>query len=142
MKFYKVMWIPNSKEIIWNMEREEQMPLDFYIYDVLKGKMDILNWSEKYELKYKNWLDDINHDIYDINNVLHIETIKTIQTINNSKLLKNKDKLYYWFDVDRDLNDNYEWIESPISNSKLQKFNSYPSINRNISNEDHMVFPD
>jgi len=141
MKFYKVMWVPNSVELVWDMEKEEEMPLGFYIYDLLNSKMDMLSWSKKFELKYKNWLNDIDHDIYDISSTLHAEVIKTIRTINDSKLLKSNDKLYYWFDVDRDTNDNYEWVKSPISKSTLQQLTSFPAINRNISEKDYMVFP-
>ena len=133
------MW-DGSDNIIWNMENEEPIPVNNLIYNILKNYLDYNTWSCFYLKAYKEWLNGYNSNIYDLNFSLNKQVIELLPSLNK-KLIKYNISIYYWFDVDRDLYENFTWEVSPITKKKLTTLKNMHINNSLICEDSFMVFP-
>ena len=139
MEYYKVMWVPNSN-VIWNMKTEEIDERSEEYQDIINSYFDLNQWKLEYKNAYDDWLKNDNNTIHDVDSDL-IKRIRAVIGIINEKL-KDQSHLFYWYDIDRDKNEDYQWRLSPISGIKLYNLGEeYPNINKLVSFEDSLCFP-
>ena len=135
---YKLMFAGNEKKIIWDMLSEKEISLNDKIYQDLNEEIDLNKWGAKYSKLYKNWLENDDETIYDINSAINSEAINALKNYNK----KSKNKIYYWFDVNRDSNPDYQWKRCPLTNRPLVLVSKeYHNNNRLISEDAPLVFP-
>ena len=139
MEYYKIMWVPNSN-VIWNMKSEEIDEKSEEYQDIINSYLDLKQWTLEYKNAYNDWLKNDDRTIYNMDSAL-IKKIRAVIDIINEKF-KDDGLLFYWYDVDRDKNENHEWRLSPISGIKLYDLGEeYPNENRLVSFEDSLCFP-
>ncbi|MCG8322154.1 MAG: hypothetical protein MI921_21835 [Cytophagales bacterium] len=139
MEYYKIMWVPNSN-VIWNMKSEEIDEKSEEYQDIINSYLDLKQWTLEYKNAYNDWLKNDDRTIYNMDSAL-IKKIRAVIDIINEKF-KDDGLLFYWYDVDRDKNENHEWRLSPISGIKLYDLGEeYPNVNRLVSFEDSLCFP-
>ena len=133
------MWVPNSN-VIWNMKSEEIDEKSEEYQDIINSYLDLKQWTLEYKNAYNDWLKNDDRTIYNMDSAL-IKKIRAVIDIINEKF-KDDGLLFYWYDVDRDKNENHEWRLSPISGIKLYDLGEeYPNVNRLVSFEDSLCFP-
>lgn len=139
MEYYKIMWVPNSN-VIWNMKSEEIDEKSEEYQDIINSYLDLKQWTLEYKNAYNDWLKNDDNTIHNMDSAL-IKKIRAVIDIINEKF-KDEGLLFYWYDVDRDKNENHEWRLSPISGIKLYDLGEeYPNVNRLVSFEDSLCFP-
>ena len=139
MEYYKIMWVPNSN-VIWNMKSEEIDEKSEEYQDIINSYLDLKQWTLEYKNAYNDWLKNDDNTIHNMDSAL-IKKIRAVIDIINEKF-KDEGLLFYWYDVDRDKNENHEWRLSPISGIKLYDLGEeYPNMNRLVSFEDSLCFP-
>ena len=137
-KLFKVMSLLSQPEIIWDMKTECEVPKTEISYKELGKFINIEEWIVEYYSLYKQWLHDDCGYIYDISSAINQKMIKAVVEYNNL----NENKLFYWFDVDRSINEAFEWKFCPISNTELIELgNEFHPNNRMISSVYPLVFP-
>lgn len=134
------MWVPETKEIIWDMQTEEAIPADKGIYKEVNSIFNLEDWSEEFRQIYSAWLEEDKDELYDIKNAFYQKTLNNIEQVNK----KAKDyHLYLWFDIDRTLNENFIWNTCPITLTPLICLgDNYHYLNRFISKDKFLVLPD
>lgn len=139
MENFKVMVTVDSDNVIWNMVTEVNIMSNHPIYDLLSKEIDLLKWKEKYLVLYNSWLESDDSSIYNINHPINMDIINALIILNK----KNTDlKLYYWFDVDRDINSDYVWQKCPLSEENLILLpGTFNCNNGKISPVFPLVFP-
>jgi hypothetical protein len=137
---YKIMWA-GKDNIIWNMKDESLVPLKSIAYNVLEDYIDYNDWRKKFSKSYNEWLVGDNSDIYDINFSLNKQIIELLPLLNQD-LKKDKITIYFWFDVDRDLYENFQWEFCPLTKNKLTKLKNTHKNNLLISKDSYLVFPE
>lgn len=139
MEYYKIMWVPNSN-VIWNMKSEEIDEKSEEYQVIINSYLDLKQWTLEYKNAYNDWLKNDDNTIHNMDSAL-IKKIRAVIDIINEKF-KDEGLLFYWYDVDRDKNENHEWRLSPISGIKLYDLGEeYPNVNRLVSFEDSLCFP-
>lgn len=135
---FKIMSVLSQYEIIWDMKKENEIPKTESIYKNLKKFINIDKWVQEYYSYYKKWLHEDCGYIYDISSIINQDMVKAI--IEHNKF--QRDKLFYWFDVDRDKNEHFEWKLCPISQTELIRLgDEFHPNNRLISSVYPLVFP-
>jgi len=139
-KLLKLMWVPETKEIIWDIQTEEPVPADNGIYKEVNSVFDLENWSNEFKTIYFAWLNEDKEELYDITNEFYTKTLEHLEIVNkNAKVYQ----LYLWFDVDRTLNENFLWNNCPLTQTPLVRLSeNYHYLNRFISREKFLVLPD
>ena len=133
------MWVPNSN-VIWNMKSEEIDEKSEEYQVIINSYLDLKQWTLEYKNAYNDWLKNDDNTIHNMDSAL-IKKIRAVIDIINEKF-KDEGLLFYWYDVDRDKNENHEWRLSPISGIKLYDLGEeYPNVNRLVSFEDSLCFP-
>ncbi len=138
------MWLPEIDEIIWKLDNETMpiRPVKEFIFNSLNKNIDINEWHKKYANLYSDYLNNDAQDIYDVTNEINYSIIKAIKKTNNL-LRKSNIILFYWFDVDRVSKENWRWISDPLNGKDLLKLDgSFHEVNRKVSLDNYMVFPD
>ena len=139
-KLLKLMWVPETKEIVWDMQTEKAISADNDVYAEINSVFNLEDWGNEFELLYSSWLEEDNNDLYDISNSFYQTTLSNLDIINKNPKSFN---LYLWFDVDRSLNENFQWETCPVTNTSLVRLNENTHyLNRLISKEKYLVFPD
>ena len=139
MEYYKIMWVPNSN-VIWNMKSEEIDEKSEEYQVIINSYLDLKQWTLEYKNAYNDWLKNDDNTIHNMDSAL-IKKIRSVIDIINEKF-KDEGLIFYWYDVDRDKNENHEWRLSPISGIKLYDLGEeYPNVNRLVSFEDSLCFP-
>ncbi len=136
------MYLPDNKSIIWNMQNEQlaENQLNVYFMNLLNRYQDIYKWIADYEIYYKEWLNNDENTIFELNHTLLQSILQTTQQVN--KELPENQHLYYWFDIDRAVNENFEWKHCPITNEPLINLGAdYFYTNRFVSPKVDLVFP-
>lgn len=135
------MWLPATQEVIYDMLDEKAMPQSFHLYNVLKRYINLNNWLTEYGELYHEWLHKDDNTIFDINAAINWRMIQAITEVNKV-IAETPDKLFYWFDVDRNEKD-WEWKLCPVSKTALIDLGSqFPSLNKLISIEHPLTFPE
>jgi hypothetical protein len=139
-KLLKLMWVPETKEIIWDMQTEEPVPADNGIYKEVNSVFNLEKWSNEFKTIYSAWLDEDNEELYDITNAFYKKTLEHLEIVNkNAKVYQ----LYLWFDVDRTLNESFLWKNCPLTQTPLVRLpENYHYLNRFISRRKFLVLPD
>jgi hypothetical protein len=138
-RLLKVMWLPESDGIIFDMMNEKPLNKEESIYIELNKQINLKEWITDYSKEYKKWLEDKSDKIYDLNFSVNKNMIDAIKKLNQKNV---KELLFYWFDVDRTDNENFKWEFCPIAGVKLlQLGNGFSKINNLISIEEYLVFP-
>ena len=134
------MWLPNVDESVLWMNSELVLDQSDILVKI-NNYINIKKWHNEYELLYRNWMNYDSPDLYSIRNTLHLKVIDEIVKINSQS---NEFKLFYWFDVDRSLeeNENFVWSTCPLSGKPLTRIELTHPNNRFISNEFPLVFPE
>lgn len=130
------MWA-NTDSPIWDIQSEKNIKLNFNIN--LKEKIN--KWNLDFSDHHKKWLEeDKNTSVFSLKSQLHMDGRQLLEDIE--KDLKQDIKLYYWFDVDRSLeqNESFIWTKCPICKSNLIKINASKS-NRVICEKCKLLFP-
>ncbi len=141
--YYKLMWLPNTKHTIWEMKTEKvaKFSEQKYFTSLINQNIDLNDWIADYSNYYKKWLDNDDETIFDFNSSLLKSILDAIKKVNK-KLDKDK-HLFYWYDIDRSFNEDYNWIECPITKKKLINLgNNFFYTNRFISEKADLVLPD
>ncbi|ANI89330.1 hypothetical protein A9P82_08510 [Arachidicoccus ginsenosidimutans] len=140
---YKFLWLPDEQEVVRLMKTEEKASsIDIeIIIENLKKHINISTWYKEYAFLYHEWLNNDINTIYDIYEDINESMISAIKKVNK-ELIRYQMLLFYWFDIDRTLNENWIWKEDPFSHNKLFLLDaSYKEINRKVSLENFIVFP-
>lgn len=139
-KLFKIMWVPETEEVIWDMKTEEPISINHIIYNKVIKHLDLTNWISFYKILYSDWLDEDKNDIYNISHEINQMVINTLEKINQSL---DDMKIYYWFDIDRTEEENYQWKICPLTNQNLKYLGKdYHYLNRFISPKKFIVFPE
>lgn len=109
------MSVLSQKEVIWNIRSEEEIACNEPIYKGLSRYIDIEEWTRRYYTFYKKWLYEDDSYIYDITSPINQDMLKAIIEYNRS----SEDRIFLWFDVDRNIDEQFKWIYCPISKKKL-----------------------
>ena len=137
-QLYKIMWAAEGDNIIWNMRKESHDNTCLQIAQLLNCYINLSSWAKSYESLYRRWLNNNNTAIYDINSSINKEMIEANLEFNRHHPFN----LYYWFDVDRSVYEDYQWVLSPISGEKLKRLPPpFNQNNRLISQRDMLAFP-
>ena len=137
-KMFKIMSVLSQYEIIWDMKTECEIPRTENLYNGLEKFINIEEWVREYYSFYKKWLYEDAICIYDISSSINQMMINAIIAYNDS----NGNKLLYWFDVDRDIDEQFKWKLCPLSGTELiQLGDDYHPNNRLISSVYPLVFP-
>jgi len=140
MTFIKLMWMPEGESVMWNMQDEEPIPERSLVHTEISKYLDIKNWRTLYALKYNSWLQSLSGEIFQINDPVNIMALEAVDKYN--KMESIKDRVFYWFDIDREKNEDYQWELCPITGEKLASLGTdYPMNNRLVSWKKNMVFP-
>jgi hypothetical protein len=122
LKIVKLMWVSKNEPIIWDAQSNEPFIKSNQIEKVLSKYVSVNDWKEKFEFGYLRWLHEDNdvlniHSIHSAINQMIIQVLKKV----NEELKDLGVQLFYWFDVERDLDDlmDYQWRKSPISAKDL-----------------------
>jgi hypothetical protein len=138
-EIFKVMWLPKESRILLNVKNEEFVTLNSSIYERLSIYIDIPRWIILYEKKYSDWLNNDENSIYNINDNLNKKMVDALRQLNESYIDK---RIFYWFDIDRTNNPNFDWEYCPLSEKKLIFLGyDYPKINSLISPDFPLIFP-
>lgn len=139
-KLYKIMWVPETEKVIWDMRTEEPISINDMIYKRVTNHLNLTKWIKFYKGLYSDWLEDDKNDVYDITHDINQMAINALGKINQSL---NEIKLYYWFDKDRTEEENFQWEFCPLTNQKLIYLGKeYHYLNRYISPNSFLVFPE
>lgn len=139
-QFYKIMWVFEPKEIVWDMQTEEPIPLESKLYQKLSRQFYLKEWLDEFTALYNKWLDEDNPIIHNINSSINRTVIDFLVDFNQS--LDRGIKVFYWFDVDRDKHPHFKWKKCPLSGIILKDFGSdFPDTNRLVSTQYPLVFP-
>lgn len=137
-KMFKIMSVLSQYEIVWDMKKEYEIPKTDNVYLNLEKFIDIEKWVQEYYFYYKKWLYEDFEYIYDISSSINQDMLKAITEYNKFE----ENKLFYWFDVDRDKNAQFEWKLCPISQTELILLgDEFHPNNRLISSVYPLVFP-
>jgi hypothetical protein len=140
MEILKVMVTVASENIILDAVTEESIPLVHPVYKRLFEYVDWEKWKEDYLISYQKWLYDDDEEIYDLKKPLNYTMIDAICKVN---LLNNNYRLFYWFDINRDTNPNYEWTTCPLSHHPLISLGEdFHKNNRKTSSKFPLILPD
>ena len=136
---YKIMWLPNDDRVIWQLKNNDQIDTSSELYSLLKQFIDLSGWIDAYDKAHTDWLDNDNAAIYDLNGDL----VKgMIDAIRNANAFLGDKKILYWYDIDRSVNDVFQWKFCPGTRNKLIDLGvSYHSINRLICADYLLVMP-
>lgn len=137
--FYKFMWLPSPEPLITELRSEKVDQSTMALVSKLNEKIDLEDWRDRYSKEYNEYLEGQRNGIYELESGLNQELLQAIQSLNEGMVGK---KLLYWFDVDRDENEEFVWVNCPISDSKLDDLgDTYPIKNRLLSVNQSLVFP-
>ncbi|CAL2083752.1 hypothetical protein [Tenacibaculum sp. 190524A05c] len=114
---YKIMWA-NKSEIIWNIKNEESLPVNNFLYSFLDSFISIDNWRVDFRKSYFDWLYNDNGDIHNIYSEINQRVISKLPKMNE-KLNEDGIKLFYWFDINRFINEDYKWDFCPVYGNDL-----------------------
>ncbi len=138
-EIFKIVWLPQQDEIIFNAKYETPVSLHSDLYSKLATYIDIGEWKYLYEKAYRNWLDDISDAVYNIHDQVNRSMIVALIQLNET--LPGR-RLCYWFDIDRTHNEGFTWKCCPISGKELILLgDGYSRKNSFISPEYPLVFP-
>lgn len=117
MKRLAIIWI-DTDDIISDINSGYTVKVDRLNVsnNLTKG---LIFWSTKFSKVYKNWLDNDNEGgLFDINSEIHQEGQKLCGKLEREL---NDTKCYYWFDVNRSLEEynNFIWKNCPECNERL-----------------------
>lgn len=68
-KYYKIMFNPNSREIIFDTVTETPIKTDSVAYAYLAENIDLSKWYDKYTLLYQEFLNGKSKIIFDLHAV-------------------------------------------------------------------------
>jgi hypothetical protein len=63
-EIFKIMWLPGEDEIIFRAKDESPLSLNTDLYRQLIKYFDIDKWKSKYNIAYKEWLNN-NSNVVD-----------------------------------------------------------------------------
>jgi len=144
-KFYELMWLPKTKNCIWEAKTKKALAQNqtvegVNLYALLKQEIDWAKWRKNYARLYKNWLENDQTAIFDLENPVVRQMFSAIQGIN--KILPPNLHFCYWYDIDRTENEDFVWEKSPISSSPLIDLGEdYFYQNRLWDKENHLLLP-
>lgn len=139
MDNFKVMVTVGSQNVIWDMVTEINIIPSHPIYDLLSKEIDLWKWKEQYLILYRSWLESDDSSIHNINHPINMDIINALIILNKEIVDLN---LYYWFDIDRDINSDYVWHKCPLSGDDLILLpNAFNCNNGKISPVFPLVFP-
>lgn len=137
---YKLMWLPDTTTLIWDVITETALPITDPIYQTLPDYLNLTQWARNYTSVYNEWLNDEANNLYDLQNSTHQQALKAIQQYNEREQCQVK--LYYWFDVDRTEQSTYQWTHSPLSQTPLTEIPMHHYLNRWVAVADNLIFPE
>lgn len=140
MKIYKIMWLPGTKRVIWDIKNEKQIPLKCRPYlDIASLNFDLNKWAKEFGKLYHLWLHEDDKHVFDLNHEINRLPLELL--INLNKMAENY-KVLYWFDVNRDEYPAFKWEHCPISKTLLKAFNEdVPRKNKYCSDIYPLIFP-
>lgn len=125
-----------EESVLWDMETNKKIPLKrFNFPQELRKRVEL--WTKEARRVEDNWLNNDEPDgLFNIKSNLNKKKTKLCNEIN--KVLKNV-KCYTWFDVDRsvDKNENFVWKKCPnckgnLTSTGLNNINKYVCEKCNI----------
>lgn len=135
----KIMWIPGTKKVLWNMKNEKQYLDNKLFYVFLNSQLNLNVWVQEYTKLYRSWLENDDVSIFDLNHKINFNMIKSIKKFN---MLSSAVILFYWFDVERSSQPEFQWEKCPKSQSQLISLgDEFHYLNRFVS-KDYLVLPD
>lgn len=137
---YKIMWVPGTIRVIWDMVKERQLPLSAQAYaDIASLGFDLKKWATDYHKHYQIWLEEDSGQVFDLHHEINQSVIEMLVSLNQNT---EAYKVFYWFDIDRDKAPDFKWEHCPIANTPL-KMNSHAvhANNRFLSEEFPLVMP-
>lgn len=139
-KNYKIMSVLSQPEILWDMKTETEIPCEEIIYRNLDQFIKIDEWIQNFYSYYQKWLHEDYNYVYDILSPINQDMLNAIIKYNKSG---NDERLFLWFDIDRDTNEEFQWKYCPLSKVELVDLgiNFHPN-NRLVSPIYPLVFPD
>ncbi len=140
MDYFKIMVLPHDEDILWDMKTGDQLPMSHKAYSYIQesSHFNVSAWVHAYSDLYIDWLKNDNLAIYDIDSVINKEILDFITKIQPNLPFK----LYFWFDVNRDLKEGYLWTVCPISKQPLLELNDdFSLLNKLVSPIYPITFP-
>ena len=138
-QYIKLMWLPALQKSLLVMEDESVFADRDLTFQIIY-QLDLETWHNHFRILYKAWLNGDSEEIYIIQSNINYSIISKIEKLN--KKLKDI-KLFYWFDVDRSKEENYDfvWKNCPLSNKPLIQLKNVHVNNKFISPKYPIVFP-
>jgi hypothetical protein len=138
-RIYKIMCMPGEYRIIWDVMTEEPIFRNADLYEALSEEIDFKKWRNKYAIKNKNLFQRDDDSIYQLKNPINLDMVNALLKLNE----KLEDIIiYYWFDIDRTLDENFKWTHCPLSKERLIDLGpDYPKINSFVSMQFPLIFP-
>ncbi|WP_250632378.1 hypothetical protein [Rhodoflexus caldus] len=121
-KFYYLMWLPHVRNIIWEARNKKALPQKTLVeginlYEMLNNVVNLAKWRKQYTALYRQWLENDDNRIFDLQHPVNAQIIHGLKNINS--LLPSHIHLCYWYDVDRSLDEDFIWENSPLSGKRL-----------------------
>ncbi|NIG53543.1 hypothetical protein [Chitinophaga sp. Cy-1792] len=139
-QIYTLMWLPAEDEIIFRAKDESPVAANDSLYSHLKKHIHLHQWKVRYTAAYRQWLDNDNNAIYDISNEINKSMIAALIKLNED--LETK-AVFFWFDIDRSVTDEFTWKCCPVSGKKLITLGKeYTKKNAFVSPDYPLIFPD
>jgi hypothetical protein len=135
---FKIMCLFDDPKVIWDVKKEIQLPLTNPIYNKLKQLILLDKWIVDYNHLYVKWLKEDNTEVYNLSN----SVIKSMISVLNKYNIINDEKIYFWYDVDRSIDESFSWENCPICGMHLINLGAdYNLNNRFISPTEPLIFP-
>jgi hypothetical protein len=132
------MYIPGEVSPVWDLHSEDPISSDDPLRAILENELGVAEWVNEFDKKYRQWLDDESKEVYDIFHEVNLSMIKKLDKYNNTA----SEKVYYWFDVDRVEQPDFNWKKCPLSNSELIDLGEMiPNKNRLMSKMHSIIVP-
>ena len=62
-KLLKLMWLPKTKEIVFDMQTEQAIPADNGIYREINLVLNLDTWRKEFKRLYTAWLEEDKNEL-------------------------------------------------------------------------------
>jgi hypothetical protein len=135
----KIMWLPDGHE----HKHLLYMTNNSFVEDLEILKLIDLNilttWSDFFDKEYDDWLSGYSDLIFDLESPEISLILEHLVDLNKSQ---SKVEFFYWFDVDRSINEKFKWKNCPLTGEALVNLGKeYLKNNRLVAPKAPLCFP-
>jgi hypothetical protein len=132
----KIMWV-DAGTFLWNFGEETPSDVQSLSASLQAALSD---WASQFRDAYRKWLDDepdASSILHDIRSSLHSKG----QILRDKLADETGQAVYYWFDVDRSEQENFQWEYCPLCSLPLTETSNANPNDRLVCERSKLVFP-